>query len=1226
MDQFFLQLYDSLKSHKVLAVVVGIVFVALCGLLASKLQFQEDITELLPSNERSETLKKVLGQIEFSDKITLHISSKKPEQADLLAAYAEFFLDSVEVYQEKYIAQIQGKIGTESLLGTYNFVSENLPLFLDGEDYKTIQERLQADSISSRVKTGHKTLMSPAGMIAKNYILKDPMQFTVLGLDKLRQLQVGSNFELHKGFLLTKDKKNLLLFIEPKFPGTETAENTLFVKNLKNTVSKLNQSFGTINGKLTGAALYSVANAEQVKKDIRITVGIAMGVLLIILIGFYRNFFVPLILFIPTFVGALTALALLSLLKGEISAISLGIGSVLLGVTLDYSLHILTHSRSVPTAKQLFKDTSLPIVTTALTAATAFLCLLFVKSNALWDLGIFAAVSLLVSAVVALIVVPQFYRPKKVAPNSKNSIIDRFASYDFHESRFLLLFLAGVFLAGLFFFNEVKFDQDLSSLNYQPEELLKAEKELLEITGDGSKSIYLVSYGNSVNQALEVNNKLHEKLSKAKEAGRIETYSSLGGIVLSTKAQQEKIDDWNKFWAHGKKESLKKRLISESMELGYKKDAFKGFFKILEKDFKPIGFLDYKAVPNLFIDEFVSFDEGFSTVVSVVKMDSGKNTTLWENFGKSENVLAIDREKLNESFLGTLKNDFNKLINYSAIAVFLILLISYRNLELTLLTLAPIGVTWTIALAIMDVLNIPFNFLNIMVATFVFGFGVDYSIFMIKALRKKYKTGVSELKTFRAAIILSVIVNLLGIGVLVFAEHPALKSIAVVSIIGISTAALVPFILLPFLFETFISGRAKKGLRPLRLRQSLHSGFSFLYFGLGACLLSVFAVLLIPVFPVKRERKMLFFHKTLSGFMKSVLYTNGFVRKRIMNFHNENFEKPCVIIANHSSFLDILVLGMLHPKLVFLVNDWVYDSPVFGRAVKLAGFYPVSKGIDNGLEFFREKTAQGYSLVVFPEGSRSRTGKIGRFHKGAFYLAEKLKLDLLPVLIHGTAQVLPKGDFIVHDGKINVGILKRIPFEDASFGKNYREKSKNIVAYFRSEHEKLKAETETGNCLKQAVLDNYRYKNTFHKIKKRYGMEKALYPKIASFLETRDRVLQLGSAKGLLVFYLGFRKPSLKIIGYEENAEDLQASKQGYANFRQQVSFTGKIDLETAKPNVLLISTQVDLKKHLDYIKLHVEKIIIAEPMFEYKWLLALGFETKSAQTGFVALKKVHDA
>src|SRR5690606_955872 len=119
------------------------------------------------------------------------------------------------------------------------------------------------------------------------------------------------------------------------------------------------------------------------------------SLLILVFIFFYSKIYVPIILFIPTLFGGLLAVALLFLIREEISAISLGIGSVLLGVTLDYSLHILTHIRNNETPESLYKDVTEPILMSSLTTALAFLCLLFLDSQALQDLGIFAAVSVL---------------------------------------------------------------------------------------------------------------------------------------------------------------------------------------------------------------------------------------------------------------------------------------------------------------------------------------------------------------------------------------------------------------------------------------------------------------------------------------------------------------------------------------------------------------------------------------------------------------------------------------------------------------------------------------------------------------------------------------------------------------------------------------------------------------------------------------------------------------
>ena len=110
--------------------------------------------------------------------------------------------------------------------------------------------------------------------------------------------------------------------------------------------------------------------------------------------------------------------------------------------------------------------------------------------------------------------------------------------------------------------------------------------------------------------------------------------------------------------------------------------------------------------------------------------------------------------------------------------------------------------------------------------------------------------------------------------------------------------------------------------------------------------------------------------------MVSVLYTNPFIRKRLIKNPTENFEKPVIIIANHTSFLDTLAIAMVTHKIVFLVNDWVYNSPIFGKLVRALGFYPVSQGIEGSLDKLKEKVKQGYSLVVFPEAERSYTNEV----------------------------------------------------------------------------------------------------------------------------------------------------------------------------------------------------------------------------------------------------------
>ncbi len=816
-----LKIYNFLNTHRKSGLLLGLLFLGSVIFLASRISLEEDVSNLIPSGQRQDILKKVLAQTEFSDKIIVAISSTEGSNPEQLTQYAGQFIDSVHSQIPEFIENIQGKVPEEGIREVYDFVYNNLPLFLNQSDYQAIGTRLEKDSIQSRLKENYKSLISPAGLVTKEYLFKDPLSLTYLGLKKLEELQLGDDFELYHNYLITRDKKHLLLFISPSLPGSETDKNSIFVKKLQELQTSLNQEFKGVKGEFFGGVLYSVANADQIKKDIKITIGIAMVILLVLLIFYYRKIYVPLLVFLPSVIGGITAIAFLYLLKGSISAISIGIGAILLGISIDYALHILTHYRKNSDLSQLYRDVTRPVLMSSATTAIAFLCLLFLDSAALNDLGIFAAVSVLVSSVFSLLLIPLFYKAPGSAQADSPNFIDKISAIDFHTKKPLVIFMSLLFLGGLFFFTEVEFNQDLSAINFQPPEIRQVEENIENIAGRAAKSIYLVSYGNSTDQALDANNRLYNELLNLKAKGEISNFSSIGGVVLSTRTQLEKLEQWRGFWTPEKREQLQANLIEGSAEFGFKPESFRNFYQLLSKEFEPIDLEDYRHTTNLYLDDFISSGDDFSTVTTSVDIKEADLEAALQEFQKEEHLVVVDRKQVNQSFLGNLKNDFNKLIAVSIIAVFLFLLLSYRSLVLTVLTLFPILITWVIALGIMAVFNIEFNILNIIISTFVFGLGLDYSIFITNAFLRQYEFGREVLKTYRTSILLSVITTLLGIGALFFARHPALQSISLVSIIGVISAVFTAFILQGFLFESLFLKRVHKGLPAFNFKGSL---------------------------------------------------------------------------------------------------------------------------------------------------------------------------------------------------------------------------------------------------------------------------------------------------------------------------------------------------------------------------------------------------------------------
>ncbi len=328
-------------------------------------------------------------------------------------------------------------------------------------------------------------------------------------------------------------------------------------------------------------------------------------------------------------------------------------------------------------------------------------------------------------------------------------------------------------------------------------------------------------------------------------------------------------------------------------------------------------------------------------------------------------------------------------------------------------------------------------------------------------------------------------------------------------------------VLIPFFFNLVIRNRVRKNFHPWTLITWPHSVISFLYFGFVSVLLTIIGFFLIKLNLFGRKTGEAIYHKSLSKLCGSVLYFMGPFKKNVWNPYKEKFDQPSVVIANHQSFLDILMMAMLNPKLILLTNKWVWNSPVFGWAIKMAEFYPVANGIENSMDLLKRQTDKGYSIVVFPEGTRTSNPPMKRFHKGAFYLAEKLNIDIVPVLLHGLGYTMSKGDYLLKNNDVSAKYLPRIKAADISWGQDYQIRTKNISKYFKEQHAQLRVELEQPGYFREHLFFNYIYKGPvlewYMKIKIRL---ENYYQVFHELLPREGKILDVGCGYGFMAYLL----------------------------------------------------------------------------------------------------------
>ena len=243
-------------------------------------------------------------------------------------------------------------------------------------------------------------------------------------------------------------------------------------------------------------------------------------------------------------------------------------------------------------------------------------------------------------------------------------------------------------------------------------------------------------------------------------------------LPSTPEAQQDRLRLWQS-WTSSHHDQLQSSLRQEADRIGFAPDSFDPFLALLSPS-----------------------SEGLANISSVNRQLSTVNRKLST---VNNNPFA--------SIATHLSDDFNYIGWTCACIVFFFLWASFRSLPLALLSFLPMAVSWLWILGIMALLGIQFNIINIILSTFIFGQGDDYTIFMTEGTVYEYTHRRPMLASYRRAIILSALIMFIGIGSLITARHPALHSLAEVTIVGMFSVVLMAFVIPPVVFHWFVRFR-----------------------------------------------------------------------------------------------------------------------------------------------------------------------------------------------------------------------------------------------------------------------------------------------------------------------------------------------------------------------------------------------------------------------------------
>jgi 1-acyl-sn-glycerol-3-phosphate acyltransferase len=1134
------------------------------GMLFFALQtkYEEDVTRFFPDTEDAKNTEIVFHNLKVKDKIVLMISTRDttgtfvpPERLIEVGERIKGALtDQVgEEYIQDILAEIDGDIVGEVTDFIYNY----LPVFLTEADYVRIDSLSTEEEIDSHMQNNFRNLLLPMSGVMKSIIPRDPLGMGVQTLERLQGLQLTADYALYNNHIFSKDMSTMVLFITPRYQTGSTGKNEFLINAIEQQIEETATVYPDVEVQFFGGPSISVYNARQIKKDTVLTLSIAFVLIVLFITLVFKSRSAIILILLPVLYGAVFSLAAIYFIKGSISAIAIGAGAAIFGVALSYSIHVLSHFNHVLSVRQLIDELSYPLTIGSFTTVGAFFGLIFTNSDLLRDFGLFSALALIGTTLFCLVFLPHLLRIKEVKKESGRvlRLIEKINGYAYEKNKPLVIGLMLVFIVCLFFSGKVTFDNNMMHLSFEPPKIKTAEEQLMRLfQSDDNKTVLLVSTGKTSDEGLKTYRETNQHLATLKEAGKIKEFASAENILVPMEIQRERIKRWNTYWTPERKTQIKERIRESARKYRFKEDTFDHFSDILDRSYKVTDFAE--AHPSLrLLDGWTAKADSLSMFITQIRISDNAKEEVYSKLMNDRRLVIFDRGYFANKWVSAINDDFYLILYICSFLIFFALLISYGRLELTLMTFAPMAISWVIILGIMALLGIQFNIVNIILATFIFGLGDDFSIFIMDGLQQEYRTGKRLLASHKTAIFFSSFTAIVGLGALVFAKHPALQSISVISILGMISVVLVSYTALPILFRFFISNPASKRNFPYTIPGLLRTFWFFNTFAMGCSLVMAVASILI-LLPVRRNKKKEWFSFSIMYLLRGFLKMSWVTKRMVENPEGETFKKPAVIIANHQSFVDILVMLSLAPKLVMVTNSWVWNSPVFGRIVRYADFVQTSEGYEIVLRRLREKVALGYSVVIFPEGTRSADCKIHRFHKGAFYIAEQLQLDILPVVLYGTGMIISKRQpFYVKQGTLCTRILPRISYANTRLGATYQERTKAITSIFRKAYKETyeRYTTPDNTYFYLNLIMNYIYKGPVEEwyIRIKVKMENK-YTYFHQLIPLHASITDIGCGFGPLDYMLSMLSEERKILGIDYDEDKVAVANHNFSR-------TGKI-------------------------------------------------------------------
>jgi uncharacterized protein len=1141
----YTRLYLWLAAHRrrVLAAVLLVTVASL--VISSRIDLDEDVLAILPQHDQIvDDYQYVIRKFRQVDRVYFDVGINHDDSGELAQAADELYAG---LATNTAYARIMYRLELHGQDKVVNFLTGALPNLFTEADAKALETKLEPAAVREYLTAMRRKLAGLEGMVLKDVVAADPVGLSGLVVAKVLPLQSGfGEAQLADGRITSGDGRHVLLMAEPKLPSSNSRASAVLVEGMLRLAGEVERRFPGVHVAMTGGHRMTVDNAALIQGDATRCIVLGMAAMLALCLAAYRRRWLALVTFLPSMFGTLLAGVVLMLWRHHLSAIALGFATIAIGITVDYAIYVVYHLDNAAgldgaAVGRHIARLALPVSVGALTTMAAFAVMATSPMRGYQQLGVFGAVGVFFSATFALLILPLLVPIPKhsgQAPLWLTSCMEKFHGWQSRGRPWLLAGVAVLTVLAAFGLPRLRFEGDITKLNGITAATRRDDDLIRQTWGDALDMTLVVARGATEDQALAQNDRAADLLARSPDATEV---FSLASICPSRAVQERNMARWRAFWTPRRREDLRGTLQQIGGELGFRPDAFAAFWRRLQEAPAILTLETFRGTPlEQALNERVALAPGDNAVSTLLKVkDRARIGSLRQELA---GLIVLDKRDFAGHIAQLAKEGLGRFALWTAILVAAIVYLALGAIELTAATLLPLvfALLWTFG--VMGWLGLPINMMNSVFVIFVIGVGEDYSVFMMTSKLDEWRGRPPRLGATSASVVISALTTIFGFAVLVFARHPVLFSMGTTVLIGMVFAFAATLLLTPLCMDLLLFQEPPRGAPRWwhllgTVWAGLHLGASevFLYALLRPCL-KLFS-------PATADDTL---RRATRWMARGVVKGLPFGRLEFRNITAATFEPPCVVISNHQSAVDVMLVVSLPGDVRQTAKKRIFDTPILGIGCKLLGHVLVEPNDPaTTLRRCREKLAEGASVHFYPEGTRSVDGFLQRFHRGAFDLAVELKRDILPVVLCDTNTAMPRDAYWFEPYHVTVSALPRITPQTFDYAQGSVALMRHCESVVRQVLQQQLDELNTPRVLRRKVERLYRYQGKFVEQFVHWKMKlDPMFDELDGLVPRKGFVLDLGCGYGEATHWLAHTTDQRAFLGVDYDEDKIRVAQR----------------------------------------------------------------------------------